>query len=390
MRRYLITAFFARLADEGMAVAAVLLALQRADSAAQGAFTLTAWMAPHVLAAPLVGGLAARATRPRLFYCGALACFAAALAGLALALGRAPTPVTLAIALAGGACGPVVTGGLSGLLGALAPQGPARARAYALDAATYNAASVAGPAAVGAVATAASAAAATALLAVAACVAAALAALLPLRPAAADAGRFAWAAGLTAVARTPRLRAITAATCVAFLGIGGLTTTAVLRAADLGRPAGGGVLMTAFALGALAGSLVLARRPPRTSARRLATFSLLATGAALGGAALAPSFAVLLALFALAGVCDGPLLSATLRIRADHAPPGTRTQVFTIGAGLKITAAAAGAALAGTAAGLPPAALLAAIAALQFAAAAVLAALSRRPAAGERMPVGRH
>jgi hypothetical protein len=76
-----------------------------------------------------------------------------------------------------------------------------------------------------------------------------------------------------------------------------------------------------------------------------------------------------LPLYALAGLCDGPLLGATLRIRADHSPPAARTQVFTIGAGLKISAAACGAVLTGAAAGWPPALLLLGIAALQLAAA---------------------
>lgn len=65
------------------------------------------------------------------------------------------------------------------------------------------------------------------------------------------------------------LRAITAATSLAFLGLGALTTTAVLLADSRGRPGTGGWLMTAFAGGALAGSLALARlrrpRPPSAS-----------------------------------------------------------------------------------------------------------------------------
>lgn len=122
---YLATAFCARVADEGMSVAVALLALQRAGSAAQGAFILTAWMAPHAVAAPLVGALVTRARRPRLCYLGALSGFAAAVASLSLLVGRAPAPVTLAVALAGGACGPVVTGGLSSLIATLVPHGRA-------------------------------------------------------------------------------------------------------------------------------------------------------------------------------------------------------------------------------------------------------------------------
>ncbi|MDG4865261.1 MFS transporter, partial [Streptomyces sp. T-3] len=185
-------------------------------------------------------------------------------------------------------------------------------------------------------------------------------------------------AGLNAVRHTPALHDITAATCVAFLGMGGLTVAAVLLAGERGHPGGGGLLVTAFAVGALAGCLALARREPRISPRQLALTSLVGTGAALAGAALIPSYALAVTLFVAAGVCDGPLLTATLRIRADHAPAAVRTQVFTLGAGLKISAAACGAALAGVAADreLPAWTLLLGIAGLQLAGAAFL---RRRP-----------
>ncbi|WP_326687420.1 MFS transporter [Streptomyces sp. NBC_01795] len=423
MRAYLATAALARLADEGMALALTLLALERTGSAAQGAYVLTAWMAPHVAAAPVAGALAERARRPRLFYGAALAVFATAIALLGVLLGRAPTALTLTVAVAGGSCGPVVTGGLSSLLTGLASRPAARTRVYALDAATYNAASVTAPAAVSAVALTLTPALATTLLAASAACAALLTPALPLpsahapgpwrapkrkRPAEppqpppqpppepeseSDSGpppppesepeppppphpapplRVRLTTGLLALWRIPPLRAITAATSVAFLGVGGLPVTSVLLAAEAGDAGGGGLLMTVFALGALSGAVALARRPPRIRPEQLAALSLFSTGAALAGAAAVPSFAAAVALFALAGVGDGPLLSTTLRIRADHAPAAAHTQVFTLGAGLKQSAAAAGAALAGAASGLPPPLLLLTVAALQLAGALLL------------------
>ncbi|GAA2083322.1 hypothetical protein GCM10009801_43700 [Streptomyces albiaxialis] len=429
MRTYLVTAFLARLADEGMAIAVTLLALDRTGSAAEGAFVLTAWMAPHAVAAPLAGVLAARARRPALFHAGALVLFAAAIAGLALTVGRTAAPVALLLALAGGCCGPVVTGGLSSLVAGLVPEGPVRNRAYALDAATYTTSSVVGPAAVGVTAGLASPGAATGLMAACAACAAPLVATLPAAGRASvaagapgpEGGRTGTGAvrtdtggertgtdaeptgtgaeptgtgggtrllrqGLTALWRVPPLRAITGATTLAFLGLGGLAVAAVLLADHRGDADGGGVLMTAFAVGALGGALALARWEPPLAAPRLATVSLLVTGAALAGAALVPSFAGAVALFALAGVGDGPLLTTTLRIRADHAPPGARTQVFTLGAGLKVTAASAGAALTGACAGLSPTLLLLGIAALQLAAAGLLPLLAR-PESDARPPV---
>lgn len=585
MRAYLTTAFLARLADEGVAVALALLALDRTGSPAPGAFLLTAWLAPHAVAAPVVGALAERARRTRLFHGCALALFGAAIATLALTVGRAPMVLTLVVALLGGSAGPVVTGGLSGLLATFTPDGPDRTRAYALDATTYNAAGVLAPAAVSTTAALLAPGPATALLAASATAAALTTTALPTphptaaphftagesstagesptvapdpgagesptarrhptpgpprttglrrttgrrrtdaprptapplaRKAAADtpgphqeadsaqgpmtdaaqgsvtasgsapgtdavsgralvaesgvgaeaisgrepaaepgpkaasipgaggaeaasspgsatepdlevgttpgkeidaasvrapaAGpgpetdapsgpatgavarpgggfRGQLAAGVRVLWRVPALRAVTVATCVAFLGLGGLPVVAVLLAAQRGSADGGGALLTAFAVGGLAGALGLARWRGAPEPRRLALGSLLATAVALAGAAAVPSFPLTVALFALAGLGDGPLLTATLRLRADHAPAAVRTQVFTLGAGLKLTAAAAGAALVGVLARLPAAGLVLAVAALQLLAALLLRLLDRRARATRTRPV---
>ncbi|CAM2969925.1 MULTISPECIES: MFS transporter [Streptomyces] len=649
MRAYLTTAFLARLADEGVAVALALLALDRTGSPAPGAFLLTAWLAPHAVAAPVVGALAERARRTRLFHGCALALFGAAIATLALTVGRAPMVLTLVVALLGGSAGPVVTGGLSGLLATFTPDGPDRTRAYALDASTYNAAGVLAPAAVSTTAALLAPGPATALLAASATAAALTTTALPTphptaaphftagesstagesptvapdpgagesptarrhptpgpprttglrrttgrrrtdaprptapplaRKAAADtpgphqeadsaqgpmtdaaqgsvtasgsapgtdavsgralvaesgvgaeaisgrepaaepgpkaasipgaggaeaasspgsatepdlevgttpgkeidaasvrapaagsgpgsdamsgagaeatpgpestaesgrrtdptpgkrtgptpgkgngltpgkgtgatsapdpaAGpgpetdapsgpatgavarpgggfRGQLAAGVRVLWRVPALRAVTVATCVAFLGLGGLPVVAVLLAAQRGSADGGGALLTAFAVGGLAGALGLARWRGAPEPRRLALGSLLATAVALAGAAAVPSFPLTVALFALAGLGDGPLLTATLRLRADHAPAAVRTQVFTLGAGLKLTAAAAGAALVGVLARLPAAGLVLAVAALQLLAALLLRLLDRRARATRTRPV---
>ncbi|WP_371646060.1 MFS transporter [Streptomyces sp. NBC_00597] len=389
--RYLAAALAARFASEGMSLAVVLLALERTGSAAYGAFVLTAWLAPHVLAAPLAGAAAARTGRPRLFHVVALTGFTCAVAALAVLLGRAPAPVVVAVALLGGSCGPMVTGGMSSLVAGLVPAGAGRDRAYAWDASTYNAAAVTAPAVVGLAAALGSAAPAMAALALAGTLAAVLAATLPYTtrqpdptarpgaepgaPAAAGLG-----AGLAALWRIRELRAITSATTLAFVGIGTLTTTSVLLASRLGSPGGGGVLMTAFAVGALAGSLTLGRITS-VEPGRLARRAMAGTGAALAAAVFAPSVAVAAVLFAAAGVCDGPLLTATLRIRSEYAPDAVRTQVFTLGAGLKLTAASVGAALVGFAASAPPQALLAGISTLILASALLHALVARHGAA---------
>ncbi|MYS23164.1 hypothetical protein GTW78_24130 [Streptomyces sp. SID4948] len=88
--------------------------------------------------------------------------------------------------------------------------------------------------------------------------------------------------------------------------------------------------------------------------------------------------------FAAAGWTTGPLFSALLAARERYAPRDLRTQVFTLGAGLKSTAAAAGAAAAGAAAHLGPAVLLCTVGGLQLAGAAAGACLlaGQAPARG--------
>ncbi|SOD59011.1 Major Facilitator Superfamily protein [Streptomyces zhaozhouensis] len=386
--RCLATAFLARLADEGMGVAVVLAALARTGDAAQGAFVLTAWLLPHVVTAPLTGALVGRVRRPASLCGAALGCFALAIAALAALVGRAPTPPVLAVALAGGACGPVVSGGLSSLVAELTPEGRARDRAYAWDSAGYNAASLAGPALVALLAGAVSPGAALAALALSAGLAAPLAATLPLgrrAPARTTRLRADLLVGARVVWAVRPLRAVTSATVLSSFGLGALTTASVLLAEGFGAPGQAGALLTAFALGALLGALAV---PGTVEPGRLAGWSLLGLGLALSAAAWAPGLACALPLYALAGCCDGPLLTATLRLRAAHAPAHARAQVFTLGAGLKLTAASLGAAAVGLAAALPPPALLLTVALCQLAAAALHRALAGRPA--PTAPTGRH
>lgn len=406
--RYLAGSFLARFAEEGMGVTMALLALQRTGSVGQAAALSVAWLAPHVLAAPFIGSLAARARRPARFYAGCLAMVAAAMAAATTLLGLAPLWLVCAIAVAGGSCGPAVSGGLSSLVAQLLPP-QSRDRGYAWDSATYNAASIGGVGAATAIAALASPVAAGWTLTGAALAATVLIALLPRggradsgeppvaatesRATAAEAVASALApprprlradltAGLLAVWRRPTLRAVTAATCLAYLGIGGLTITAVLTARQWGD-SGGGILITAFAVGALAGALALTRWTPPIPPQRLAAYCLVVTGVALALAAFAPNLTLAVVLFTVAGAGDGPLLSATLQVRAAHAPESARAQVFTTGAALKLSAAALGAALAGAAEPLPAGLVLALIAATQLAAALLLRLLD--PSWGRRL-----
>ncbi|MGH8876491.1 MAG: MFS transporter, partial [Stackebrandtia sp.] len=402
--RYVAGSFLARFAEEGMGVTMALLAVQRTGSVGHAAALSAAWLAPHVVAAPFIGTLASRARHPSRYYAFGLVVVAVGIAASTLLLGRVPLIVVCAIAAAGGCFGPVVSGGLSSLVAELLPEGH-RDRAYSWDSATYNAAAIAGTAVAAAIAATLGGEWSGWMLAAAAVIAAVLIALLPIagstelsvheavsvgrlsKGEAGPGGRSAEPSegaatapgllsdlltGVKALWQQRTLRAVTAATCLAYLGIGGLTITAVTAGRQWGGGEFGGVLVAVFAAGALTGALALTKWTPRISPQRLAAYSLLVTGVSLGLAAIAPNFGVGLVLFAIAGAGDGPLLSATLRVRAAHAPAGVRAQVFTTGAALKLSAAAVGAALAGVMETLPAGVPLVLIAVTQLAACAVV------------------
>jgi MFS family permease len=142
------------------------------------------------------------------------------------------------------------------------------------------------------------------------------------------------------------LRAVTIATTMAFLGMGGIAVTAVLFAEHLGERADtGGQLIAAFAVGALAGSLAAARWLSARRAEWVLVSGMVAFGAALAAIVLAPNLPWAAAGFVAAGICDGPVFAATLTVRQREAPADRLGQVNTTGGSLKIGSAALGAAL---------------------------------------------
>lgn len=372
LAHYLGVAVPARLADEGARIALVLLALQRTHSAGLGGALVAALMVPHVVAAPVLGALADRVRRRRLFHASCLLGYGAGLAAAALAVGRLPTGWTLALVAGAGCCAPLVTGGLTSLLGELLPAA-VLVRAFSIDSTSYNLAGICGPALAAGLSTAVGPGFALAALGVTAALGGLVMTTLPLArrnglPGRAERLRAAdLAAGMLELVRNVPLRAVTWSSSAGQVGIGALPVLTALLAERYRANWAAGGLMTAFAIGALAGSLVYAVRPWSVAhPERVVPPCLAATGAPLALAASRPALAITAALFALAGACTGPLFSALLAARERYAPADVRTQVFTLGAGLKSTAAAGGAALAGGTGGLGTGVLLSAVAASQL------------------------
>ncbi|HEY6749508.1 MAG TPA: hypothetical protein VI357_27795, partial [Mycobacteriales bacterium] len=181
-------------------------------------------------------------------------------------------------------------------------------------------------------------------------------------------------AGLRVVVRQPVLATLTLSTSLGALAGGMLPVVVAVAATRAGSPAAAGLLLTALAVGALAGSALWTRWPaPVRRAPWWVAGALAATGLPVLAGAAHPTLPVLAVLFTIAGVADGPLFGALLTTRQHWSPPELRSQVFTLGAGAKITAAAAGAALAGTLSGATTAAQLAVAGTIPVAAAAVAA-----------------
>jgi hypothetical protein len=259
-------------------------------------------------------------------------------------------------------------------------------RGSALDALTYTAASLAGPALAAAVA--AGLGARPAVLTSAVLVALAIPAACSLSRYRPDSPPLAgpqsalhrqMAEGFAViVARRPLLRA-TVTSAVSYAGIGMLLVCCpVLGAERLGGAARGALLISAMAVASLAANALLARRADRDSTRQdsvsqgsvsqggvsqgsvsqggsgradaLVLGSTLVIGASMAAAAVAPGWLTVAAV-ALTGAGEGPQLTALFAIRHRETPARMRGQVYTTAASLKIAGLAAGAALGGPLAG---------------------------------------
>ncbi|MCW2713120.1 MAG: hypothetical protein JWN88_167 [Frankiales bacterium] len=341
----------ARLANEAARVAMVLLVLDRTGSPALAGAVVGALTLPALLTGPLLGAWLDRTPHRRQVFVANQLLLLGALVGLLAATGHAPSYVVVLLGLVAGLTAPVLTGGFTGLIPPLVPA-PLLRRAYGAEATSYNVAGVAGPALAGALAAVAGADVAVGVTAALSLVAllAVLRVHMPLPvadPARAGLVRTV-ATGLRLLARVPALRAITVATTVSFTGLGALPVVLPLLAVELGQdPAAGGAFFSAFALGALGGSVAVASRAPRTGPMRLAFLGIAGLGLAFAAVAVAPTFPVALVLVVLAGALEGPVLASTLAVRATHSPADMQTQVVMTAASLKFGGFAAGSALAG-------------------------------------------
>jgi len=359
--KYLGGAAAARAGDEMSGPALLLLGLAVTGRPATGSELLASVTVAGAAGGPFFGALLDRARRPDRVLAGALAAYALGIGAIAAVAGALPVPLVVVIALTAGLFNPAVAGGWTSQLPRIVT-GPELARGSALDAMTFNTASLAGPGM--AALLAAGFGARLAVIVAAALVALAVPAACSLRryppsrargPAQADDRQVAVhrqvAAGFAAiVARRPLLRA-TVTSVVSYAGIGMLIVCCpVLGAARLGGASRGALLISAIAVASLAANAILARRGWRGAPDIGVFVSTLTIGVSMAAAALAPGWLTALAV-AVVGAGEGPQLTALFAVRHREAPEHMRGQIFTTAASLKIGGMAAGAALAGTLAG---------------------------------------
>ncbi|MGW7364046.1 MFS transporter [Streptomyces sp. NPDC054841] len=351
MWSFLVGAATARTGDEMSGPALLLAGLAITGSAASASALLAGITISAAVGGPVFGVLLDRSARPGRLLAGALALYASALLVIFVGLGRLPIACTVLIAVFAGLLGPALSGGWTAQLPHVVPS-EALPRANALDAMTFNLASLVGPALAGAIAGLSGASVGVVVSMTLICLALPSAWALPAdRGPAQTPPATSVVAGLTAgfrtVLRAGSLARATAASVISCVGTGMLTVCSPLLGEQvLGGAGHGAILLSGISASALVTNTVLSRHPHVMRPDTIIWCSIVVLAAALVLAATGRP-ALLIAAMLIAGVGEGPLLTALFAVRHREAPAHLRGQIFTTGASLKITGFALGAGIAG-------------------------------------------
>jgi MFS family permease len=263
--RYLVGASAARMGDESSGPALLLLGFAVTRSAGAGSALLTGLTIAAAAGGPLFGAALDRSPRPERILAGTLAAYALGIGAIQVSMGRLPFPLVVCLAVITGLSGPAVAGGWTSQLPRVVSR-DALARCSALDALTFDVASLAGPALAAVIAAwlgARSAVAASAALVALAVPAACSLAPAPVSRVPEQPLRRQLAAGFTVIFGRRALRRATMTSVVSFMGTGMLLVCCpVLGQQRLGAASRGALLISAAAVAALIANSILARRPP--------------------------------------------------------------------------------------------------------------------------------
>lgn len=382
---YLAASVPLRLASAGSVVALPILAVQQMGDVAVGGLLVAASLGPSVLAAPLVGAVLDSSSRPGRWVAASGLATAAAFATSAF-IGTIPLPAIFAVLVLAGAASPFYMGGLSSFVAGAIPD--AR-RAFAYDALSYNVAAVGGPAIVALIAVFLPAQSALAVLAAAAALGPLALRAVQLRPHALGRASLwqAVKAGLHRIFSHRPLAVVTVSSTLTQLGQGGLAIAAVALSIErAGSPSEGAMVVTSFAIGSLLGALVEAARPARGRPHVVMMGGFLATGLLTMAAAFDLGTAWTVVAIGLSGLFTASTSAAMLFLRNLHSPSHLKSQIFTVSAGFRASASAAGAALAGTATGWGGAATVAAVGLVWVVSAALMGAYPTHGSREDKLP----
>lgn len=348
---YVLAATLARLADGGGVLAVILLCVAGSGSAAWAGTLAACITLPH-LAGPFIARRLDTAHDGRRVIAAACLIHTGFILAATLTFSSVPLFITGVLLAGAGLCGPLLTGGISSHLPAIAGRSrESQRRAHGWDVATYGLGGTVGPSLVAALAAWFSPSAALYALAAATALAAFFIMRIPHTSGAA-AGENRQVPGPVAtmrlIVRNVRLRRTLYLTLAVAFCVAVLPVTAISLAPALGVAATTAAYLTvAYGSGNLTGSAYLMARPlsgePDTLMVRFACF--IAAGVFL--ILLNMHFAVLLLLFFVTGMLNAGFFAATLAARSEYSPAECRGQVFVWVGALKITAGSLGSAAAG-------------------------------------------
>ncbi|MFD7655340.1 MFS transporter [Actinosynnema sp. NPDC059797] len=349
MNRYLLSAGLARLADEMVSVAVLMLVASRTGSELLSGLVVASYTVPSVVSGPVLGAWLDRARRPVVLLVGNQV----TLAAMTLAMLVAPVPLLPVLAFVAGITLPMTSGGFTSLVPRLAASsGVDLDRATSRDALLFNAAAIGGPALAGVLGVVASPEAAVAAISALSLVGGLCTAALRVPPHPPGAHPSLWTAvrrGVRHLAATPPLRGSTITSVLGYGATGLVFIALPFHLEDLGAGRdSAGIAWAALETGCVVGVLVARRWLPRWRPERVVFTTVALYGLTLLLWPVAGNFTALLAVILLSGLVQGPTLPATMTARQRYTPGPLLGQVSTTGASLKIGAFALGAAAAGT------------------------------------------
>lgn len=349
--RYAFAAMLARIADGGGVLAVILLCQSSEQYSA-----VTGWMAacitlPHMLG-PFIARSIDTAIDGRRVIVAACLTYAGLTGLLTATFGHVPIFLTALLLIAAGLCGPLLTGGISTFLPAIAgPDQRSQRRAQGLDVATYGFGGTLGPSTVAAVSALYSPSAAFYLLAAGTVLAAFFVMRLPVPPKAYNSDPAIVSGALATIGLmiqdTRLYRTLYLTMAVAF-AVAALPIVAVNMADVINVSAATAAFLTvAYGAGNLAGSLCLMLIPLKGEPGRLMMITGWLIVTSLFSMLMVDSFLPVFLCFFITGILNSAFFAATLAARSEYSPPFCRGQVFIWVGAMKITAGSLGTAIAG-------------------------------------------